>query len=194
MAAESSGAVQALLSRRSVAALLLREPGPSAAEVEVAIDAALSGPDHGGLKPLRFVLIRGDARARLSELFVRRMLERDPATPPGKLDKARRMPLTAPLVIAVGARVLAQHKVPEIEQLLAAGAGVMNLLNAFHAQGYGAIWLTGGNAYDQQMVQALQFDAAERCLGFIYVGSISADSSAGSRRLERSGVVRDWSG
>ena len=74
MTAELSDAVQALLSRRSVAALQLREPGPSPAELEVAIDAALSGPDHGGLKPLRFVLIRGAARARLSELFVRRML------------------------------------------------------------------------------------------------------------------------
>ena len=195
MAPELPGALQALLSRRSVPALQLREPGPSAAELDVAIDAALSAPDHGALKPLRFVLIRGAARARLSQLFVRRMLERDPAIAPGKVDKASRMPLTAPLVIAVGARVLAQHKVPEIEQLLAAGAGVMNLLNAFHAQGFGAIWLTGGNAYDAQIAQALQCPADERRLGFVYVGSIAAESSAGPpRRRERSSVVRDWSG
>jgi nitroreductase len=194
MAAEFPEALRALLSRRSVAALQLREPGPSPAELDAAIDAAMSGPDHGALKPLRLVLVRGAARARLSELFARRMLERDPATPPGKIDKARRMPLSAPLVIAVGARLLAQHKVPEIEQLLAAGAGVMNLLNAFHAQGYGAIWLTGGNAYDAEIVQALQFADDERCLGFVYVGSIAADGSAMPRRLERSGVVRDWSG
>lgn len=186
--------MQALLSRRSVNALQLCEPGPSAEDLDVAIDAALSGPDHGALKPLRFVLIRGAARAQLSELFARRMRERDPATPPGKIDKARRMPLAAPMIIAVGAKLLAQHKVPEIEQLLAAGAGVMNLLNAFHAQGYGAIWLTGGNAYDPQIVQALQFAADERCLGFIYVGSIGADSGSRPRRLERNGVVRDWSG
>jgi nitroreductase len=103
------------------------------------------------------------------------------------------MPLTAPLVIAVGARVLASRKVPEIEQLLAAGAGVMNLLNAFHTQGYGAIWLTGPNAYDDQIAQALEFAADERSLGFVYVGSIGAESNAGPRRLDRSGVVRDWS-
>jgi nitroreductase len=194
MAPEVPSAVQALLSRRSVPALQLCEPGPSAAELDVAIDAALSAPDHGALKPLRFVLVRGAARARLSELFVRRMLEREPATPPNKVDKARRMPLTAPLVIAVRARVLAQHKVPEIEQLLAVGAGVMNLLNAFHAQGYGAIWLTGGNAYDAQIAQALQFPADERCLGFVYVGSIAAAGNAGPRRVDRSSVVRDWGG
>ena len=194
MAPEVPKAVQALLTRRSVPALQLHEPGPSAAELDLAIDAALSAPDHGALRPLRLVLIRGAARARLSELFVRRMLERDPATPSGKLDKARRMPLTAPLVIAVGARVQPGHKVPEIEQLLAAGIGVMNLLNALHAQGYGAIWLTGPNAYDAQIARSLQFAADERCLGFVYTGSIGIESSAGPRRVERSDTVRDWGG
>ena len=194
MATEIPAAVQALLSRRSVPALQLREPPPSQAQIDLAIDAALSGPDHGALRPLRFVLVRGQARSRLSELFSRRMLERDPATPPGKLDKARRMPLAAPLVIAVAARVLSAHKVPEIEQMFAAAAGVMNLLNAFHAQGYGAIWLTGGNAYDPKIAEALQFAADERCLGFVYVGSIEGDARIVPRRLERDGVVRDWGG
>ena len=81
------------------------------------------------------MLIRGAARAQLSALFVRRLQQREPATPPGKLEKARTMPLTAPLVIAVGAHLRANHKVPEIEQLLSTGAAVMNLLNAFHAHG-----------------------------------------------------------
>jgi nitroreductase len=192
--AELPGALEALLTRRSTPALQLREPGPSREELARAIDAALSGPDHGALKPLRLVLIRGAARARLSELFSRRMFERDPATPPGKLDRARRMPLTAPLVIAVGARVLAPHKVPEVEQLLAVGAGVMNLLNAFHAQGYGAIWLTGGNAYDAEIGAALGFAADERCLGFVYVGSIEAQSGVAARRLDHGAIVRDWGG
>ena len=97
----------------------------------------------------RFVLIRGAARERLSELFVRRMRERDPLTPPAKLDKAA----SAAAHRAAGDRrgraiFVREHKVPELEQLLSAGAAVMNLLNAFHAQGYGAIWLTGANAYD----------------------------------------------
>src|ERR1700728_2689367 len=192
--AELPGALEALLTRRSTPALQLREPGPSQAELARAIDAALSGADHGALKPLRLVLIRGAARARLSELFSRRMFERDPATPPGKLDRARRMPLTAPLVIAVGARVLAPHKVPEVEQLLAVGAGVMNLLNAFHAQGYGAIWLTGGNAYDPEIAAALGFEAQERCLGFVYVGSTPAPASLAAHSPERASFMREWSG
>jgi len=194
MAAEAPDALRTLLSRRSIPALQMHEPGPSQAQIDLAIDAALSAPDHGALRPLRLVLIRGAARQRLSDLFVSRMQQRDAGIPPGKIDKARRMPLSAPLVIAVGARVLAPHKVPELEQLLAAAAGVMNLLNAFHSQGFGAIWLTGANAYDVLVAQALQFAADERCLGFVYVGSVDATLTAPSRRLERGAAVRDWDG
>jgi nitroreductase len=68
----------------------------------------------------------------------------------------------------------------------------MNLLNAFHAQGYGAIWLTGGNAYDPQIAAALGFAAAERCLGFVYVGSCEAADRPPPRRPERGALVRDW--
>ena len=194
MQPETANTIETLLSRRSVPALQLREPGPSHEQIDTAIDAALRAPDHGALKPWRFVLIHGAARSRLSELLVRRLQQREPATPPGKLDKARNMPLSAPLVIAVGARLRQDHKVPEVEQLLATGAGVMNLLNAFHAQGYGAIWLTGGNAYDPEVAAALGFEAPERLLGFVYVGSIAAHDSSPPRLPERAAFVRDWSG
>jgi nitroreductase len=70
----------------------------------------------------------------------------------------------------------------------------MNLLNTFHAQGYGAIWLTGGNAYDPEVAAALGFDAQERCLGFVYVGSTSPQDGAPPRRPDRAAFVRDWSG
>jgi nitroreductase len=194
MAREAAIALDALLSRRSVPALLLSEPGPAQSQIDTAIDAALRAPDHGGLKPWRFVLIHGAARARLSELFVRRLQQREPATPPGKVEKARTMPLSAPLVIAVGAHLRHDHKVPEVEQLLAVGAGVMNLLNAFHAQGFGAIWLTGGNAYDPQIAQTLGFDAQDRCLGFVYVGSRPLPGSQPLGRADRAAFVRDWGG
>jgi nitroreductase len=189
-----AGALEALSSRRSVPALQLHAPGPSPAELDAALDAALHAPDHGMLRPWRFVVIRGAARERLSELFARRTLERDPGTPAAKVDKVRNQPLAAPLVIAVGARILREHKVPELEQLLSTGAAVMNLLNAFHAQGYGAIWLTGGNAYDPQVAAALGFAAGERCLGFVYVGSGVPPAREDARRAQRSAIVREWTG
>ncbi len=192
MASEAEPALQALLTRRSVPALQLREPGPSDAQIRIAIEAALRAPDHGALKPWRLVLIRGVARTRLSELLVRRLREREPATPPAKLERVRAMPLAAPLVLAVGARIRPDHKVPEVEQLLSIGASVMNLLNAFHAQGFGAIWLTGGNAYDPDVARALGLQAPERCLGLVYVGSAEAPAAVAERGPAPGDFVRDW--
>jgi nitroreductase len=188
-------ALETLLSRRSVPALLLGEPGPSPAEIHAALEAAARAPDHGALRPWRFVLIReAAARARLSELFVTRMLEREPDIAPRKVDKARNMPLTAPLVIAVAAHLHPARKVPELEQLLSTGAAVMNLLNAFHAQGYGAIWLTGGNAYDPKIGAQLGFGPEERSLGFVYVGSAQGELREGVRRPEPGAIAREWGG
>jgi nitroreductase len=186
-------AIEAMLSRRSVPALRLREPGPSSAQIDVAIDAALSAPDHGLLRPWRFVLIHGAARERLGDLLADRLAAREPETPAAKIDRVRTQARNAPLVIGVGARIQPAHKIPEIEQVLAVGAGVMNLLNAFHAMGFGAIWLTGGNAYDPEVAAAMGFETSERCLGFVYVGTVEAADLPPPRRPERAGLVRDWS-
>lgn len=197
----TSAAISSLLSRRSVPALQLTAPGPSSAELELALEAALRAPDHGALRPWRLVLIEGAARAHLSALFVRQMQQRVPPPPAGKIERARTMPLTAPLVIAVGARILRPHKVPEVEQLLACGAAVMNLMNALHAQGFGAIWLTGDNAYDATIATAIGFGVGESCLGFLYVGTPVAAIGSGTvgamqasvvRRPD--GLVRAWNG
>ena len=193
MRPDQSNALELLLTRRSVPALQLREPGPTQEQIDAAIAAALRAPDHGNLKPWRCVLIRGAARAKLSELLSSRLQQREPSTPAPKVEKARNMPLAAPLVIAIAARVRRDHKVPEIEQLLSVGAGTMNLLNAFHAQGFGAIWLTGGNAYDPQIAAALGFPPEERCLGFVYVGSGEPAPGLGPPQVEQSAHVRDWS-
>ena len=187
--------LDALRTRRSVPALLLREPGPSNDEIEAALEVALRAPDHGGLRPWRFLLIRGDARERLAELFVRRMRERVPPSPPHKIDKAATQTRSAPLVIAAGVKVVREHKVPEIEQLLSGGAAVMNLLDAFHVQGYGAILLTGPNAYDGEIAAALGFAADERLLGFVYVGSRPAQLQLPAPApIERAACVREWTG
>jgi nitroreductase len=195
MTGDSRTLLSLLRTRRSVPALLLREPGPSEAEIDAALEVAMRAPDHGGLRPWRFVLIRGAARERLAELFERRMRERDPPSPPHKIEKAGTQTRSAPLVIAVGARLVREHKVPEIEQVLSSGAAVMNLLDAFHLQGYGAILLTGPNAYDREIAAALGFSPEEQLLGFVYVGSRPAQLQLPAPApIARASCVREWAG
>ena len=55
-------ALDVLLNRVSVPRLV--EPAPDAAQREILFSAALRAPDHGQLRPYRFLTVEGDARNR----------------------------------------------------------------------------------------------------------------------------------
>jgi nitroreductase len=184
-------AVEQLLSRVSVHPQLLGAPAPTAADLDAILDAGLRAPDHGRLRPWRFVLIRGAARARLGEVFAAALAARDPGATEPMLQRERARPLSAPLVIAIAAEVRADHPVPEVEQLLSAGAAAMNMLNAIHALGYGGMWVTGANAYDANVRGALGLSATDRLVGFLYVGTPVA-AQAAPKRPDRARHVVEW--
>ena len=186
--------LEALSSRRSIPAQYLTAPGPNDAEIKAALDLALHAPDHGRLQPWRYRLIRGAARERFAELLVKCALRRDPPAAPSLLDKLRTRPLQAPLVIVLSAHLRADPKVPAIEQQLAAAAAAMNVLNAFHLQGFGAIWLTGPSNYDPAVATALGCNDDEQLLGFMYVGTISAQAPKALARSAGAPFVVEWRG
>src|ERR1019366_6440088 len=115
-----------LLSRVSTGALA--DPGPDDSVLRLILEAAVRAPDHGKLRPWRFFVIRGEARARLSELFAASIGRREPAATEAQIAKERAKPMRSPLTIAVAARVETGHNIPEIEQILSAGAAAMNIL------------------------------------------------------------------
>jgi nitroreductase len=187
-------ALEAVITRCSVAPAFLAEPAPDATALERILAAGASAPDHGRLRPWRFIVIRGDARARLGEVFAAALRRRDPAAADAALEQERTRPLRAPLVIAVAARLDRQHaKIPEIEQILSAGAAVQNMLLAAHAQGYGGKWLTGANAYDENVKAALGLAPDDRLVAFLYLGSIDGRPPTVPHADAREHAV-EWSG
>ena len=151
-------AVELLLSRQS--ANLLQEPAPDGAELDLILDAGLRAPDHGRLRPWRFVLIRGDQRQAWADRLAQAAQARDPANGQAMGEKSRAWVARTPLIIAVGAEVKAGN-IPEIEQMLSAGAAAMNMLNAIHLLGYGGMWVTGANSYDPADQQGAGLRGAE---------------------------------
>ncbi|KVN12736.1 MULTISPECIES: nitroreductase [unclassified Burkholderia] len=185
------GPLRGLLSRRS--RWPLTEPAPRPCELDAIFDAALCAPDHGNLRPWRFVVIRGAARHAFGDLLVELADARAPGDPPGSHEHRRARALAAPLVIALGAALNRTSKVPEVEQLLAVGAAAMNMLNAIHQLGYGGFWATGVDSHEPAMHAALGFGADERLVGFLFVGTPAAPASD-ARRPDRGAHVREWLG
>lgn len=168
----------------------LTDPAPSAQDLDLVFQAALRAPDHGQLQPWRFITIRGEARLALGEVFAQAARQRDPEEDG---ERFRNKAMAAPLLIALCARVLAPHKIPESEQVLAVGAAAMNMLNALHLLGYGGFWATGLNSYDPRVQRALGLGEADRLLGFLYVGTAKEATRAPERRAPES-FVREWTG
>lgn len=168
-------AMELLLTRSS--GVKLTDPAPSDADLDLMLKAAVRAPDHGRLRPWRFVSIRGAGREALGDLFVEAAKLSSPNASLEALGREREKALRAPLVVITIAKLstLPNVKVPEIEQMLSAGAATQNILLAAHALGYAAVWKTGGAAYDDFVKQRLGLMPNERIVGILYIGT-RADS------------------
>jgi nitroreductase len=162
-------ALEAMTSRLS--AVQLAEPGPDDRALDAMLRAAMRAPDHGRLKPWRFIVLRGAARERFGEVLAEALRRREPGASPAVLERERQKPMRAPLMLIVAAKTVASPKVPVVEQVVAAGAAAENVMIAAHAMGYGAMWRTGEPAYDAHVKEALGLAADDGIIGFIYLGT-----------------------
>ncbi|MFA5538864.1 MAG: nitroreductase [Gemmobacter sp.] len=159
-----------LLSRRSRPFRLLDEPAPDRAAVELLLTAAARSPDHGKLEPWRFVVLEAPALRRLAaELTARAEFLGDP---PERTAKEREVYERSPLSVVVVASPKESDKVPQIEQVLSAGAVCLSLLNAALAAGWGANWLTGWPAHDRAFAEpAFGLGEGEFVAGIVHIGT-----------------------
>jgi nitroreductase len=201
-------ALENLMSRRSPNKLA--EPAPTKEALDKAMAAAVRAPDHGRLKPWRFLVIESEARAAFGDVMARclmiesearaafgdvmaRCLKRQqPDANEEMLKREREKAFRAPTIVVAVAKIQPQHpKIPDVEQLLAAGAATQNFWLALHAQGYGVYWKTGAPAYDAQVKRELGLADADQIVGFMYVGSIVAPAMD-VKRPEAEGYVERW--
>ncbi len=161
-------ALDALVSRAS--AKTFGETPPTREHLAQVLQAAVRAPDHGRLRPWRFMLIEGNQRRQFGDMLAASALRRVPGLSEGDLQRERDKALRAPLIIVVACRVAPGTKIPVIEQVLAAGAAAQNMLLALHALGYVAAWKTGEAAYDSEVKKALGFAVDDHLVGFIYTG------------------------
>ena len=139
-------------------------------QLEKILRAAAHAPDHGRLSPWRFAVMEGPSRGILADAMADLLLRNHAHASAEMLVAEKSKALRAPMIIAVAAHVTAGHKVPEIEQVVAVGAAIQNMLLAAESLGFGSMWKTGAPAYDAGVRQALGFAADDPIIGFVYLG------------------------
>lgn len=184
-------ALTLLALRRSTTARLMTGPGPDADQRDALLRLAARVPDHGKLFPWRFIMFEGEARARFGDILEARLRDLEPEAPPERFELERNRFTRAPLVIAVISDVTENHKIPEWEQILSAGAVCQTLLIAASAMGFAAQWLTEWYSYDGVAREALGLSGSERVAGFIYIGTASQNPAERPRKAPR---VSAWGG
>jgi len=164
-------AIEALTTRASPTGLVA--PAPDADALQHMLRAAVRAPDHGRLRPWRFIIVEGAARAALGGVLADALLAREPGVAEAALAKERAKPLRAPLIVIVAAKLREHRGVPAVEQIVAAGAATQNMLLAAHALGFGGFWRTGAAAYDDRVKRALGLAPEDAIVGFVYLGTPS---------------------
>ena len=183
-------ALSHLLSRFSIGPKHLGEPGPDNATLQLMAEAALRAPDHGGLVPFRFVVIRGEARLAFADLLERAAREAGKGSDGAALDRDRA--LRVPVTLAVIARIDLGHPLaPGHEQWMAVGGAVSNLLLAAHALGFGGKMLSGAKVRQPRIVSAF-CEPGESLVGWIGLGTPQRAGSAGHAKRVSAPLLQDW--
>lgn len=175
--------------RYSVGPKYLAPPGPSAEQWARAADLSLRAPDHGGLRPFRFVVVGDSQRVALAGLFASGAEQRGQTAE--EVERARARAFNGPGQVALVARV--RDDVPDVpphEQWLCVGAALMNFMNTLHLMGFGAKALSGASVSDSA-VHAAFCGPGERLANWVIAGrpARAAHPKAGA---EASAVISGW--
>lgn len=142
----------------------LMSPAPSRDELIRLLEWAATAPDHGRLRPWRWILVRGHSRSVLGASFAADCPEKQSKCAATQLLRA---PLLATLVFCprVG------HKIPQWEQLASACCVANSMMLLLYDQGYGSLWKTGSYVESADTRIMLDLDRTESLLGWLYIGT-----------------------
>ncbi len=189
-----TGGLDLLFRRRSIGRLV--EPAPDESELGSILRAGAAAPDHGELRPWRFVVLRGQGKdefgAVLADAYLQRVEAAGGEPVPAKLEKERTKLGRAPLVIVVCAVHRHDDKHPWDDQLGAANAAAQNILLAATALGYGSMWRTGDVATDARVKAAVGLGEHDAIVGFLYIGTPAEGQAKPPKEPVLDGLVEEW--
>lgn len=147
-------------------------PGPTPEQSARLLEAAGHAPDHGRLKPWRFVAIDGPAREDFANAVAQARRDQIPGFTDEQMELEREKIRRTPSIV-VAACVVRRDipKVPEIEQVIAVGAAVENLLLAANDLGLGVMWKTGPAAYSPRVKRAVGLAADDHIVAILHLGT-----------------------
>lgn len=169
---QQPGDMLASIKSRRSAGKLNAERLPSRAQVEALLEACTWAPNHKLTNPWRFIVVAGEARKAMGEMYKRLILEDakdDSAETKLRADVAARKPMRSPVTILV---VCETEDPPRRrkEDYAACAAGIQNMLLLAQSMGLASKWNTGGVVDDSRFKAHFGLKPEAEIVGVIYVG------------------------
>ena len=167
-----SGDMLTSIKNRRSAGKLHPERAPTREQIELLLEACTWAPNHKLTNPWRFIVIAGEARKAMGELYKRLILEDAPgqsADTRMRADVAAKKPLRSPVTIMVVCETEDPARRRK-EDYAACAAGIQNMLLLAQSKGLAAKWNTGGVVDDPRFKQHFGLKPEAEVVGLIYVG------------------------
>ena len=175
-----------ITTRRSVLPKRLLNPGPTDDELELIYIAAAAAPDHGLIRPWRFVICTDATRNALAEVFAEVLLARDNLATLEQVTDAKNKAHRAPILMLVVINIRGlDSKIPISERYVSAGCAVQNVLLMAHSMGYGASPTSGQSMYTNPIRKLFHLSDAEDPLCFISIGTVDKQKPAQPRMTSK---------
>jgi nitroreductase len=146
----------------------LQGVAPDEEAINNILKAGMRVPDHAGLIPWHFTVVKEDGLTKLSKAFKSAVIS--DGADEIKIEKAAKMPFRAPLIIIISTKFQQHPKVPQQEQLISAGCAAHAMQMAATSLGLGAMWRTGEMSYHPLVKERLNIALHEEIVGFLYIG------------------------
>jgi nitroreductase len=171
-------ALTLITSRQNILPRRLVEPGPTAAQVNDMFLCAAAAPDHGVVRPWRFVLVPRQKREALANVFGQALEERDAGATAEQIEQAREKAFRAPFFALAIARLgSCDPDIDPLERMVSVGAAIQNFLLCAHSMGFGSS-LTSGQAMRSNALRHLfLLSEGEHAVCGINVGTVSKRKS-----------------
>ena len=171
-----------MCARTHVAPKRLEAPGPNAEELNFIFSAAAQAPDHGRIRPWRFMVVQQDQREALGQAFVSALKARDANASPVEQQAAYEKAFRAPcLLLAVVSHAPTEPPVPVQERLISLGCAIQNMLLMAQALSFGS-GITSGQAMNDPSIRELfQLRADEESICYVAFGQVSTHKAQRQR-------------
>jgi nitroreductase len=150
--------------------------------VQQLLENANWAPTHKLTQPWRFTVFTGKGLQTFAGLQA--SVYKNAAGADYKEDNYQKLlatPLLASHVISIGMKRHTAANIPEMEEIAAVACAVQNMQLTAAAHNVGCYWTTGGVTFTEAAKPFFNLEAADKLMGFLYVGVIAVPSAPGTR-------------